>query len=335
MGIKNKTTSKSNLNINSRFFFALGILFLTLSFLVKLKFFLLEGKNYDYLVCCQNFHRPNFLTLLAINSLVMALITNCLVEKSKVARRIYITTSILLISLFILWVILSGVGRGMNMYFLLGLIANLYVLGLLGTKRIIIGITSIFLFWLIISAFKAFYSQGQIINYMTINDFLTHKIILRISQAHIFEAIVNTWQNDNDLLFYGWQDFFTAPALGVNRVYLSGSEFGHAFNLIANQDNLTGVGPTYLGDLYIRGGLWMSYIGAILIGVLYRTYDKFICRGPLIKTLILNGLLFPFLLHGTEDFVFLTISTGTLIFLFVSFSIWFVGLFIKLSDEKL
>lgn len=333
--LKNKSAPKSNLKINSRPLYILTILFFTLSFLVKLKTCVFPSINYDCLVWSQKFLKPNFLTLLSINSLLMALVINFLIDQNKEIRQIYIAKIILVLGLFFLWVMFSGVGRSMIMYCLLGLFVNLYYLELLRPKRMVIFLSSIFLVFLSVSAFKSYYTEGQLINIATLYEHLESKIIFRISQAHIIDAIVNGWQKDNYLLFYGWQDFFTSPALGVDRVYLSGSEFGHALNLIGDNDYLTGVGPTYLGDLYMRGGLWMSYIGAIILGVLYRTYDKFIYREPLFKILLLNGILFPFLLHGTEDFVFLTMSTATLIYLFICVTTWYCGLFIKLIDEKL
>lgn len=332
---KNESASKSNPSIDSRLLYTLAILFITLSFLAKLKTCVLGGINQDCLVRSHGFFRPNFLTLLAINSLAMGLVINFLIDRNKDIRQIYTATIILVLGLFFLWVMFSGVGRSLIMYCLLGLMVNFYYLGLISPKRIVIFLTGICLFWVIASLVKTFFTEGQVFSSVTLDELLMSKIIYRISQAHIVDAIVNSWQKDNYLLFYGWQDFFTAPALGVDRLYLSGAEFGHAFHLIGDQDNLTGVGPTYLGDLYMRGGLWMSYIGAILIGILYRTYDKLINKGPLFKILTLNGILFPFLLHGTEDFVFLTISTATLIYLFICVVIWFCGIFIKLSDEKL
>lgn len=317
-----KNIGNAGLFETPRLYYLFGSLLLCLGVLVKLKtcFFYAECDDYFYRIW-----RPNFLYLAAFLTVSFGLILGMSQNISIRFKNI-----ILLIALFILlniWLALSGVGRSLGAYYAISVLMLIYFfnLKLSKFKFVIYSLLLLSITWLVISIGKNIMVDRLPIEAALSFDFVGSKIIYRISQAHILESIYRNWPNNLHLGAYGWSDFFSIPSLGIKRNYLNGNDFGYAVQLIGDHDLITGVGPTFIGDLYIRGGEYLGVIfGMFSLGVLFSIYQLFLGRlnSNLAVIIIINT--FPFFLHGTEDFIFLTVSTFLIMNLF--YLIFFVGI---------
>jgi len=130
------------------------------------------------------------------------------------------------------------------------------------------------------------------------------------------DLIYENWPKNSFLYFYGVSDFFTLPSVGFNREYLNGNDFGHAIKVISDNDFVTGVAPTFIGDLYIRGGITAIIIGMYFIGITYDLIFKIINRLQCSTRIGIMVIIYPYLIYCTEDFIFLSFSTVLIMFLF-------------------
>jgi hypothetical protein len=306
---------KTKIDHDVRVLYYSGIIFLSLGILLKLKSCHFIESQLD---CNQYFERimkPNYLYISAITCFLAGLLIDLKIK----FRVTYIFYIILLISATLAINVLSGGGRTLLMALFLSLaigvfslfpkVRRLKFLTLLGLLILII--------WVFISYIKEIsYPSAGMIPHFDIH-FMTVKVINRISHSHILDSILNSWPSDLRLFFLGWQDFFSLPSFNFNRTYLSGNDFGRAFKIISPEDFVTGIAPTYIGDLYMRGGVVLGVmLGMFFIGLLYKGFDFLLLLLPIDIALSLSMILIPLMLHGVEDFVFLTLSTN---FLMLSF----------------
>jgi hypothetical protein len=289
--------------------------------MVKLKACILYVECNDYFY---RLWRPNLLYLGAFLTVSFGLLLDM---SQNVSRRL--KNIIVLIVIFFalnIWLALSGVGRSLGAYYALSILILIYFFNfkISKFKFVIYSLLLLSITWFAISIGKNIVVDGLPIESALSSDFVGSKIIYRISQAHILESIYLNWPNNLYLGAYGWSDFLSIPALGIKRNYLNGNDFGYAVQLIGDHDLITGVGPTFIGDLYIRGGEFFGIIlGMFFLGALFAIYQILLGRlnSKLAVIIIINT--FPFFLHGTEDFIFLTLSTFMIMNLF--YLIFFVS----------
>ena len=124
------------------------------------------------------------------------------------------------------------------------------------------------------------------------------------------------WPKNTFMYFYGVSDFFTLPSFGINREYLDGNDFGRAIKVISDNDLITGVAPTFIGDLYIRGGITATIIGMYFVGIIYDLIFKIINRLEFSARIGIISFIYPYLVYCTEDFILLSLSTILIMILF-------------------
>jgi hypothetical protein len=321
--LNNLNINKKFIHLNSKFFIAISIFFLLSSFAAKflkqIPLIINEG-SIDF----SNFLKPNFLTEIFFLCIMTLIMLKASIASQKIKKYNLVFYFISLGIIFFIWTSLTGVGRSMTAYLIIGLVIN-YLMIYKFQLRIIIPIIIFFLLlWFVISAYKSVVIEGESASIIFKNYFFMDKFINRFTHSNIFSQVVDLWPKDLFFYFYGWQDFFTMPSIAVGRNFLDGNDFGHALGFIGNEDLKTGVGPTFLGDLYMRGQEIGCIIGFLILGILLCLYDFLLFKQPVENTFILNGILSVFIIHGSEDFIFLTFSTSLVIFLFLTASIYFV-----------
>lgn len=291
-----------------------GSLLLVFGAIVKLKSCIFYAECSDY------FYRllhPNLLYLGAFITVSFGLLLDISQDISTRFKNVILLA--LLFFVLNIWLVLSGVGRSMGAYYALSILLLIcyFNFKLSKIKFIIYSILLLSITWVVISAGKNIVVDNLPIENAISYNFVASKIIFRISQAHILESIYQNWPNNLYLGAYGWSDLFSIPGLGIKRNYLNGNDFGYAMHLIGDHDLITGVGPTFIGDLYIRGGEYLGVIlGMFFLGVVFGFYQIFLGRLNSNLAVIIMVNSFPFFLHGTEDFIFLTLSTFITINLF-------------------
>ena len=131
----------------------------------------------------------------------------------------------------------------------------------------------------------------------------------RLGQSHIFTAVVN--RTEQFLYGQGLLDFFHAftissffnqPSHFIN----DGNDFGKAIGLLRTHDNVTGVGPTQIGDLYLNFGFSGVIFGMLLMGILYRYLFKSLVVSNSISGIMCYSILWVQIIHGFEDWLSLT-----------------------------
>ena len=324
--LKNLNINKKYFQFNSKFFLVISIFFLLSSFVAKFLRqmpLIINENRIDF----SNFLKPNFLTeIFFLNIMTLTMLKASIANQMK-KKYILVLFFISLGVIFIVWTSITGIGRSMNAYLVIGLIINYFMIRKFKLRIITLSVISFVIIWFIISAFKAINIEGQDSSIIFEHTFYADKFISRFSHSGIFSQVVNFWQEDLFFYFYGWQDFFTMPSIGISRNFLDGNDFGHALGFLGNDDFKTGVGPTFLGDLYMRGNEIGCIIGFLLLGTLLCLYDLLLSKQPVENIFILNGILSVFIIHGSEDFIFLTFSTSLVIFLFLTASSYFVRIF--------
>ena len=314
--LKRRPFSANKSTLNSKYLILASLSFLLLSFAAKIL------HQIPSLISGDIFHtesllKPNFLTEMSLLS-IMSLCIAHLKSESKSKKIIFLLILVALFALFLIWNSVTGVGRSLAAYLVLGLILNYFMVQKFSFRQFFLFFISFLFLWFFISAYKTVAIEGQSISVISGMQFFSDKFLSRFSHSIIFSQVVTMWPKGISIYFYGWQDFFTMPALGFHRYYLDGNDFGHAMNVIADTDFKTGVGPTFLGDLYMRGREFCCFTGFFLIGLLLCFYDLILLRLSVEKAFVFNGILSVFFIHGSEDFIFLTLSTSLIIFLFVS-----------------
>lgn len=291
-----------------------SLVFIAIGVLIKIKSCFFFGG----LGCNDFFYRVTRPNLLYLSSAIALSAAILLSLRLKMELRKLITL-FLLVFLFTIFVAYSGVGRTLVMGFYCSLFLGVLLVfpQFRKIRYVFMGILLLILCWILISYIKEMYwigsGEGRGFNAY----FLYTKIINRISQAHIVENIIKHWPADIKLYAFGWQDFFTLPAISIERNYLNGNDFGHAVKIIADDDFVTGIAPTFIGDLYMRGGAFYGvFLGMFFVGILCRQFDFLLYSLPRVVALFIYMNMVPIILHGTEDFVFLTLSTNILMLAF-------------------
>jgi hypothetical protein len=153
-------------------------------------------------------------------------------------------------------------------------------------------------------------------------SFIYEAIVARISQHEILDAILSHW--DQPFIgFSGWTDFFNG-LLSQQLIYLNGNDLGKAFGVIHWGDVVTGVGPTFMGDFYLRGGIQAVAAGMALSGLAFSLLTRLVHQQGGSVVILIYAMLLPILVHGLEDWVFLTLARAvqvTLVCLLVAGSI--------------
>lgn len=300
-------------------FFYVGILCFILGILIKIKscFGLLGGEDCIRHLLIQTL-RPNYLYLSGSLYLSIYLILKIKLGCKQPERRKLISLLVFNIFFFILLVVNSGVGRSLSIYYVLSCILFLYSIDakFRKIKYYILVIISLLIFWFLLSYLKSFLVESQDYNKILGVEFLVVKVINRFSHAHILNLICENWPIDNFIYLQGLSDFFTLPGIGVDRNHLDGNDFGHSVKVMGFEDFVTGIAPTFMGDLYIRSGVKGVIIGMFLLGIAYCLIYKTINRLQGCAKLGVMTMIYPYLLYCTEDFIFLSLSSALIMYLF-------------------
>ena len=324
--LNNHNINKKTFQFNSKFFLGTSIFFLLSSFAAKFLRqipLIINESRIDF----SNFLMPNFLTEIFFLTIMTLIMLKASIANQMQKKYILVLYFISLGVIFLTWTSITGVGRSMAAYLIIGLVINYFMIRNFQFRIIFLSIISLLLLWYFISALKAINIEGQDSSIIFNNTFFMDKFVNRFDHSHIFSQVVSLWPKELFFYFYGWQDFFTMPSIGIYRNFLDGNDFGHAIGLLGNEDFKTGVGPTFLGDLYMRGQEIGCIIGFLLLGIILCLYDLLLYKQPTENIFILNGILSAFIIHGSEDFIFLTFSTSLVIFLFLNTSVNFVRVF--------
>lgn len=308
-----------NKNIDCEIFLYYGVTSLILGIAIKFKScYALAGSEQCINYILSQALRPNYLYLAGSLFISIYLILKIKFEsRSNIKSKLPLLLTLNIIS-FILLVIISGVGRSLSFYYLVSLFLVLYSVDV-RFRKVKYFCTAIFIlifFWIVLSYFKSLIVESQGLNNILGINFLTVKVINRFSQYHILDLIYENWPKNNFMYFYGVSDFFTLPSIGINREYLNGNDLGHAVKVIGFDDFVTGIAPTFIGDLYIRGGITAVIIGMYFIGFTYCLIYKIINRLYFSARIGIMAIIYPYLLYCTEDFIFLSLSTALIMFLF-------------------
>lgn len=292
-----------------------GIFFISLGVLLKLKSCHLVANQLD---CNQYFERvmkPNYLYVSAACCFLSALFLEI-----KIKFQLKSMLRIIFLMLFVGFFIgMSGTGRTLFMAFALSFVIGVYSLfpKARKIKYLILLCIAVLGSWVLISYIKELSYPSSVSGPGMNISFMYVKVINRISQYHILDAVLKNWPKEFALSFYGWQDFFSLPSVFDGRVYLDGNDFGHMTKVLGGDDFVTGIAPTFIGDLYTRGGIFSGVmLGMFLIGFLCRCFDYLLCALPFGIAVCLSMIMIPIILHGTEDFIFITFSISLLMLSF-------------------
>jgi len=323
----NNKTNEFYININQLYLLLLFSLFLfILGIIIKFRnILILDLLNVDD----HNFNisfAPNIVMQLGMLLLLCTLHLN--VFKNGVVSKLKYYKSYVLFSLFsiLLYYLATGSGRYFMMSILLGYIVIISNLdNKISFKLIISLIIFILLFWFIITWKK------NIDVYENSFSYLINSSIGRISQFHILENLLLNFEGPF-LYFIAWVDFFN-NLFNFNLIYLDGNDFGKS-TVLGWNDHQTGVGPTYMGDLFLNGGIFSIYLGMLIIGILYQfIYNFCTSLNNFYNTLLYSSLL-PQMLHGTEDWIFLTFARIFKSFYILLFIIFIVYLIVTPLNRK-
>lgn len=192
----------------------------------------------------------------------------------------------------------------------------------------------IFILFLIISAlflFKTFIKYSENLSPNEMVDMTLEKLIIsgflsRISQHEILLNILQRWDTEMALGLFGWEDFIHA-LFGMPTLFFDGNDFGKAFGLLFTKDFVTGVGPTFLGNFYLIGGIPSVVIGMSILGLCYGWFSRLMHQSRNTTILLLYASLLPTLIHGLEDWIFFTFARVIQIATICLLIAWLVNLF--------
>jgi len=166
--------------------------------------------------------------------------------------------------------------------------------------------------WFSLSWIKIQGHDVEFLKMLTLQKFLLSSTIGRVCQDHIFSKVVENWDAPY-MLFESWPDFFN-QLFYLKLNHLDGNDFGKNI-VLGFDDHVTGVGPTFFGDLYMNGNLVGLYIGMYIIGIIYTFIHKLKSLYGGTFGIFLYASLLPILVQGSEDFVFLTLARIVNIFI--------------------
>lgn len=328
-------TSKSNnlyVNISSvdeRLIICTSILFFLLGFIVKAKkIWMLGGFDLDTV------YKPNMLHVASFVLFSLYIIIKQ--KKSQLPLRMAIGILICSFLLINFWFLIAAVGRASIIYIIVSIVLSYYMFyNRINKFYLVIPALLILIVLIGVGYIKALHFNQVQNTGFSIDNHILNSFINRISQSHILLNVLLIKPPDLSIGFYGFEDIIRFPFLGMTRYYLSGQDFGHAFNLIGNADFVTGVAPSFIGDLYLRvSSLWMLVAWMAIVGVCYGLIEFSVVELDIKYSLPLIVLLFPYLLYGTEEFIFLTIATLLLMFSFFFISIRAVDCMLQLYHKR-
>ena len=93
--------------------------------------------------------------------------------------------------------------------------------------------------------------------------------ISRLSSHHVFHnAVIHSSDFEGNTIKYIYLNIIP-DILYKNEIEYNGNYFGRKFNLIASDDYQTGVGPTFIGELYLNYGIWSLFLIPIISFIYY------------------------------------------------------------------
>jgi hypothetical protein len=83
------------------------------------------------------------------------------------------------------------------------------------------------------------------------------------------------------------------------------NEFGHKIGILTSDDNVTGIGPTVIGDWYMNFGIIGIIAGMFLTGMIFRAiYNYFIIEtGVSSAGILIYSVVWIQLIKGIEDWI--------------------------------
>ena len=138
---------------------------------------------------------------------------------------------------------------------------------------------------------------------------MLYLLFYRINLSWVIAAIVDY---GNDLFPDGtlgqfWVDFAFYSISKQN--VLDGNVFGQALGLISDEDAVTGVAVTNIGDFFINFGLLGVVLGFAMNGALFRLFfETCLDRKPLY--VLFYAAIWPILMHGLESPISVLYSTA-------------------------
>lgn len=146
--------------------------------------------------------------------------------------------------------------------------------------------------------------------------------ITRLSSHHIFHnTVVHSPDFEGNTLKYVYLNIIP-DILYKNEIEYNGNYLGRKFNLIASDDYETGVGPTFIGELYLNYGIW-SLIFTPIISFIYYFFSM--------STVLTNnrGLFFYIIIsfisiYSFEGFIYSYFQKLIISFIFMYFILIFV-----------
>lgn len=84
-----------------------------------------------------------------------------------------------------------------------------------------------------------------------------------------------------------------------------GNEFGRRIEVLASDDFVTSIGPAYIGDFYIKFGIWGVILGMFLMGVFFRFIYVFLMEPAIASPsgLMVYGIFWIQIMKGSEDWI--------------------------------
>lgn len=146
--------------------------------------------------------------------------------------------------------------------------------------------------------------------------------ITRLSSHHVFhKAVVHSHDFDGNTIKYIYQNLIP-DILYKNEIKFNGNYFGRKFNLISSDDYETGVGPTFIGELYLNYGIWSLF----LIPFISFIYYFFSMNSVLTNN---RGLFFYIIIsfisiHSFEGFLYSYFQKFIISLFFMYFILFFV-----------
>ncbi len=286
---------------NSRAALMVGIGAFTGGFLLKLRHCEVHGLR--EIVCAlagSATWAPNLLHRIAICVVLLAILASH-------GRRRYWALSFCLVA-YLSWSVVAGAGRFELVASFVSLCAVLWYRGGHSLRWPLL--------LLLLAAVPAFLGKSWIkyADHLAAEDwgalgflpFVYDAVFARISQHQIVGAILEQWAL-GPLGLYGWQDFFNA-LLSQPLRYLDGNDLGKAFSVLGRYEFSTGVGPTFVGDFYLKGGFLGIAVGMVGVGLIYGALSALVRGRPSQSVVLLYASLLPVLVHGMEDWFFLSMA---------------------------
>jgi len=144
----------------------------------------------------------------------------------------------------------------------------------------------------------------------TFAKFATDSFLSRINQLSVLSAILKNPQplqygksfKEIILVFSPPRFIWENKPLSVN----AGSNgFGHRIGLLSDDDYITGVGPTIVGDWFMNFGILGIVFGMVLMGMIYRFIYEFLIKSTnySLSGIMIYSVIWVNVIKGMEDWV--------------------------------